>query len=381
VNGNRELVSQKSASVKIDPRRSWRLTRLVLPIAFVSATILLVFASVAAAGPSINGTTHIVPGTTALNAIACGSQDFCVAVGSDSGEGVVVPVTDGIPGTPEAVPVTDALTAVSCPNSTTCTAVGYGPYSNPPEPTATAGYVIDITNGSWSNYWVVPGNGEPDAPDQVHLYGVACPRPSWCLAGGTDVYLGVVVLAIHGGPGTLESVAPFGGVQGIACRSKGFCLAAGDVEYTKQAGAVFPIVDGKPQGEGDGAAGVGILDGVACRSTTWCVSVGSSKHGDEGAVTLIIDQSPSGPKFVSTATVLNGVACSSRQNECLTVGANNDGKGVAVGINDGTPGIAQVVRGTQGLSGVACPSSTACLVVGSNDSHQGVLATVPLSPH
>ena len=46
-------------------------------------------------------TVEPVPGTTVLNGIACHGKANCVAVGVDSGEGVVVPITDGVPGTPQ----------------------------------------------------------------------------------------------------------------------------------------------------------------------------------------------------------------------------------------------------------------------------------------
>jgi hypothetical protein len=154
------------------PTRRWPIRLAVLAgVVLISAPVAVVsgMSTASATSQILNVSAQPVPGTDSLNGIACSSATYCVAVGADSGEGVIVPITDGVPGTPDMVPSTTSLKAVSCPNSNICIAVGYGPYTNPPEPTTTAGYVISISNGIWSNDWAVPGNGEPDAPDQVYL--------------------------------------------------------------------------------------------------------------------------------------------------------------------------------------------------------------------
>lgn len=272
-----------------------------------------------------------VPGAGSLNGVACGSATSCVAVGSDSGEGVIV-------------------------------------------------YVVSISNGIWSNDWAVPGNGEPGAPDQVSLYSIGCYRSS-CWGGGTSIYEGSVIAPIQdkGGPGALESVDPFGEVQGLAC-IKDFCAAVGQAisaSQPKSAAAAYSIVDGKLHDAGY-LSKARFLGGVACRSTSWCISVGTSYKQTQGVVALLIDNSLGAAEFVPTTGALDGVACSKTQNECLAVGFNNASEGVVLRIDGGAPRSVEVVKDAQDLTGVACPTNTSCLVVGDSDADQGVLGKVRL---
>jgi hypothetical protein len=64
--------------------------------------------------------------------------------------------------------------------------------------------------------------------------------------------------------------------------------------------------------------------------------------------------------------VLWGVACAG-VTSCEAVGqTSSSDQGVVMPITNGVPGTAYVVSGTTVLSGVACPSDTACVVVGAN---------------
>jgi hypothetical protein len=363
--------------------KEWRSRSVAVAAAlFISTPVVLVGGSATASASTrvVNAPAQVVPGTTSLNGIACHGHDNCVAVGSDSGEGVVVPITDGVPGTAEPVSATDSLTAVSCPTTTYCVAVGTGPYSNPPEPTQTAGYVVPITDGTPTGANVVPGMGMPGAPDQVYLYGVGCISATSCWAVGSSAYLGDVILPI--GSQNLEPVAPGYGLQGVACRDN-TCIAVGNEAVTSRKypygeGIAVAVTDGKAGSLG-GSPGTQTLNGVACRFSAWCFAVGSNTHDStEGVVVLVISQTIRNAVLVPGSAVLYGVGCRHvTQVDCVAVGSGSN-QGVVAPIYDGTPGAAHAVAGSDELSGVACPTSTSCLVVGGNSSDEGVLATVRL---
>jgi hypothetical protein len=57
-------------------------------------------------------------------AITCRATTYCVAVGSDSGDGAIVRVTNEIPATAQLVPAVGGLVGVSCFGTADCLAVG-----------------------------------------------------------------------------------------------------------------------------------------------------------------------------------------------------------------------------------------------------------------
>ncbi len=364
--------------------RSWRTHLGALgAIMTISALVVVVGGSAtASAGTGIvNGAAQVVPGTTALNGIACHGHNSCVAVGSEDGEGVVVPITGGIPGTPELVTGPSTLSAVSCPTITYCVAVGAGPYSNPPEPTQSAGYVVSITDGTPGGASPVPGMGMPGAPDQVSLNGVGCSSATSCWAVGSSAYLGDVILPL--GSSNLETVAQGYGLQAVACRQND-CIAVGNGystsrKYEYGEGIAVAITDGNGGALGE-TPGAQTLNGVACRSAVWCAAVGGNLHDStEGVVVLVVNQTFHNTELVPGSAVLYGVGCRATSVDCIAVGSGSN-EGVVAGIYDGTPGTAHAVAGSDELSGVACPTNTSCLVVGGNSSDQGVMAMIHLPP-
>ncbi len=358
--------------------RSWH-SRLGLLAAIVSISAPAGFiggsATASAATRVANGTGEAVPGTAVLNGIACHGHDNCVAVGSTGtypNEGVVVPITDGIPGTPELVPGSDSLTAVSCPTTTSCLAVGYGPYTLPPNRMAIEGVVVGITDGVPGGINPVIGQGQIGVIDSVFLYGVGCSTDNSCFVGGSDYYLAGIVVRVK--PNYVGNEIPVSenSINAVACQKPSFCIAVGQ-------GTVIFISYGKTANEGS-PSGAGGLSSVSCRNAQWCLIGGVNGHGNEGAVALIVSKSLRAAEVVSGTSVINGVSCRATTVDCLAVGDNSSGEGVVAGIYDGTPGSAQAVVGTTGLNGVACLTNTSCLVVGTNGSGEGVMAMIHLPP-
>ncbi len=71
---------------------------------------------------------------------------------------------------------------------------------------------------------------------------------------------------------------------------------------------------------------------------------------------------------VAAASGLSGVACPT-STTCVAVGSTQSGtNGLIVPIDNGVPGTAQSDTSTQDLTAIACPSATTCVALGSNSS-------------
>ena len=124
-----------------------------------------------------------VAGVSVLNGIACESATQCIAVGSSqSGEGVVVPVSNSVAGEPVAVAGTTSLQSVACEGGGTCIGVGVGASGE--------GVVVPISNAVPGAATTVANAGELD--------GVACLGSSCVAVGADPAYSHSVVMDITG---------------------------------------------------------------------------------------------------------------------------------------------------------------------------------------
>jgi uncharacterized repeat protein (TIGR02543 family) len=311
--------------------------------------------------------TQTIPGTTQLEGVACPSATTCEAVGYNSTpEGVVVPITSGVPGSPVTVSGTSELLGVACPSATTCEAVGYN--------SSDEGVVVPITSG-------VPGSPVTVSGTEF-LNGVACPSTTTCDAvGATQVTVGVSLVSIglvvpitSGVPGSPVTVSGTAQLFGVACPSATICEAVGATQVTVDnvltlTGVVVPITSGV-LGSPVTVSGTFELDGVACPSTTSC------EAGGDGVVVPITSGVPGSAAAVSGTGQLYGVACSSATT-CEAVGT--DGDGVVVPITSGVPGSAVTPSGTYELDGIVCPTTTTCEAVGDNSTPEGVVVLITTS--
>jgi hypothetical protein len=145
----------------------------------------------------------------------------CEAVGSNSNQGVVVPISRGTSGTAQAVPGTSNLSGVACPRASTCYGVGYGFNS---DFSSVEGVVVPITDG-------VPRTAQAVSAPATVLQGVACPNATTCEAVGVNevnfLFHGVVVPISEGTPGTSQAVSGTAKLYGVACASAITCEAVG----------------------------------------------------------------------------------------------------------------------------------------------------------
>jgi peptidoglycan/xylan/chitin deacetylase (PgdA/CDA1 family) len=270
-----------------------------------------------------SATVQPVAGTARLNGVACPTTT-CVAVGlnpdGQGGEqGVVVPVTNGVPGSAVVVPGTARLAAVACSSTTTCEAVGL----TSSNPSASQGVVVPVTNGT-------PGTAQPVA-GTTGLDGVACPAAGTCVAvGDNSSYQGVVVPVTNGAPGSAQAVPGTTTLDGVACPTATTCEAIGGL-------GLVPITNGTPGPAQPGPVGAALV-GVACPTASTCEAVGTNNSTGQGAVVPVVNGTPGAVQTVAGSSYLFGVACPTA-SRCETAGliytsagAGSDGVVAAVAI-------------------------------------------------
>ena len=371
---------------------AWRLLVLGGIGVILGITTGVAAASSPASPPPVSSSgVQPVPGTGSLDGVACSSASSCVAVGSVAGQGVVVPIDNGVAGTPQAVSGADNLTSVWCSTAGSCIAVGTGPYRIPPEPTVDVGVVAGIENGIAGG--AAPemiGNGLPGAPDGVNPSGVSCTDPEHCMAVGTATYEdGFVVNIVRGEAAqTLQSLGPLT-MSGVECMENDWCAVAGQVTRADSPHA-FGVVDFVQIGGSKGRIGFGPsfgygdgsnLNGVAChdQSREFCVMAGADRHS--GALFSVVGESSGQMQAVAGSSSLNDVACAGTY-WCVAVGQTPTGQAAIVPVGWDVPRRLHSVSGADQFNGVSCPTPHFCVAVGytgPQNPSTGVIDTFPVS--
>ena len=362
-----------------------------------------------------------------LSGVACLSTNSCYAVGGTSDK-TLVQRWDGTEWSIVASPnpprvAYTSLADVSCANARSCFAVG----SSQSGTGNTVGrQLIEQWDGT---RWSIVVSPKPPGAANTHLTDVACLSPKKCFAVGTwsksNGAEGKTL--IEQWDGTRWSIAPSpnppGGsspyLGGVACSSAKHCVAVGSyrtsqgTEATSSTGFIpddgtlyrtlveqwdgtrWSIIP-SPTPPGTSYPG---LAAVACHSAKSCVAVGGSVAFPEGtpsgrapaAGTTLVEEwngtswsivpSPNPPGASGGDSVsLGGVACPSA-TRCLAVGSYGccEDNTAFVEQWDGT-GWSMVttptLSGSYGLGAVACPSTTSCFAVG-----EDITARAPLIEH
>ena len=266
------------------------------------------------------------------------------------------------------------LFGVSCAGVSECWAVG----ANRDGP---GGGQQPLIEGYGASGWSVVTNR---VPGNAALYGVACPAHDDCWAvgatGPSSAQTGLVLHDDGTGWSTAASPASPGpsSLDAVACAAVDNCWAVGS------AGAQHTLVerfDGTSWSvvtSPDTGAGAATLSGVTCTAASDCWAVGGDTAGATSAP-LIEHDTGSGWTIVhsavplfSTGSSLQAVACISESN-CWAVGVSRSAGGGAQGLSEQFTGTAwAVIRGptaarnhVASFSGVTCPDSDDCWVVGS----------------
>ncbi len=365
----------------------------------------------------------------ALSAPSCWSAGNCVSVGhyfdqTTTEQGVVVPITDGLPGSAAnvALPKDAApsmrsvdLTQASCTAGGACVAVGH--YTDASK--TVHALVVPIQNG-------VPGQGQevklPQGAQSSQLYSVSCPVAGYCVAAGyysnTEGNQPLVVPIINGvagqGVGATQPANAFPASGGntqdasltkVACSAAASCVAVGS--YLDSSGVdyqalVVPIA-GATVGSGlevklPTNVGAATLDAVGCRPDGPCVAAGEAYSGATGVNVIwpIVVQITGGQPAPATEIALpsggsrwssfHDVACDT--SSCQAVGqytnnANLPLAAVATVAPAATPVLAGVTLPANPtsaprslLASVACPDAGFCLSVGTAFNSDSLLVPV-----
>jgi len=267
----------------------------------------------------------------ALEAVACPTATYCIAVGGD--DGVLASHNGGLSWTDVLVPTSHFLYGVACPTQIHCVAVG------------DLGTALVTDDGGRS--WTVRPTGT-----HVPLTSVSCPSASRCVAVGDGV---TVVTSDDGGqhwrrePGDVLGTA-----DAVACSSTSQCTAVtsnANEDLVTSYGSPYRTVS-IPFGPLDALFP---MHGIAC---TGQQCVGAGGHG------LLARSSNGGATWSAldggTIEDLQGVACPTIV-DCVVVGPAGS---VLITSNGGTTWTTRPSQSDEPLLGVACPTSTRCVAVG-----------------
>jgi hypothetical protein len=331
---------------------------------YVDSTNTSQLAVIAESGASWTATEaplpfNALPGLSQINAMACATASNCVAVGeyfdaegnpqawllTGSGESWTW-IEAPLPHNAGTARIAD-LFSVSC--AATCVAIGsYNDATGSGQ-----GLILTGSGPSWTAAEApLPANASP--LDGATLYSVACPSATVCVADGyyidTSHNQQGVLLAASGAswtateaplPANADPNGPDVLLDGVACASASKCVATGDYNSSGQKGLLLTrsgtswIATEAPVPPGSSPAGSSDITSVACAPASECVAISSDSPATRGVPLLL---SWSGTSWTAT-------------NAPLPTGANP--------------------RGAISLRSVACPSATACVVVGVYSDNSG----------
>ncbi len=344
-----------------------------------------------------------------LQGVSCTAASACTAVGSyTNSAGTGVTLAERWNGTSWAIQTTpnpsgaksSELWGVSCTAASACSAVG--DYQNS---TGTRVTLAERWNGT---SWTIQTTPNPSGAKSTELEGVSCTTASACTAVGYyENSAGTFVTLAERWTGTSWAIqttpnpsgAKSSALSGVSCTTASACTAVGS--YTNSAGTGVTLAERwtgtswaiqttpNPSGAKSSA-----LSGVSCTTASACTAAGSYTNSAGTEVTLAerwnatswtiqTTPNPSGTQ----GSDLSGVSCTSA-TACTTVGDN------AVSYENqtlaerwtGTSWTIQTTPNPTGnlgagsvdsdLSGVSCPSTTACTAVGDYLGPAGVF--IPL---
>jgi hypothetical protein len=343
-----------------------------------------------------------------LNAVSCTSSSACRAVGDyTNGSGVPLAMAEAWNGTawsvqtipsPQGV-TSSVLSAVSCTSAAACVAVGY--YDN--------GSGVDLSladnwNGKTWTARTPPNPVSTTGTVSSFLNAVSCTSATACRAVGFylngsgiqspvgDVWNGTA-WALETPPDLTGASDSF--LNAVSCISATACRAVGD--FTNNLGNQLILVEtlstttwtpGTPPDPT--SPGSSVLNSVSCPSATACAAVGAYTNSSGNQVALAesgsgntwaVQPSPNPPAAASS--VLSGVSCPSA-TACAAVGNYTTGSGSQVALASVWNGSSWKVRAvpvpksatSSVLNAVSCSSATACTAVGSYTSNAQVFTLV-----
>ncbi len=309
-----------------------------------------------------------------LFTVSCASTNSCQAVGYDENDvGTAKVLVEGWNGTRWAIEAAPGMAAlgslfgVSCPRASDCIAVGVANSGAP---------LAERWDGS---QWSLLSPARPPGVKNVTLSDVSCSSASDCVTAGYTVNKveGFATLSEvwNGATWTIEQVpTPAGATQAalgtLSCASAKSCLAVGEFYRTglqshvlaeSWNGTAWKILPG---------SGRGSLNAVSCPSADQCTVVGAGPLAESWNGTAWTTETVASLDG-TTQSSLGDVSCSAAST-CTAVGSYWSG-GTEESLAERRSASAWTVEPTPDpagsrnttLEGVSCPSSSACVAVGS----------------
>jgi hypothetical protein len=213
---------------------------------------------------------------------------------------------------------------------------------------------------------------------KTYAEGIACPKgkapaKETCVVPGTTSTASNTLSLIHKGvPKSTTTVSP-GGLA-PTCPTATVCVLAG----ASTSGGTLEWFASGVAGSTSTVSGADNLLGVACTSATKCVGVGYHNGAEtptgeiqNGEIAIVTDGSNATAKRIPGMSEVTGVACPT-STMCVAVGTKGNFKHAAlVTIKKGKIGKARVVHGSAQLANVACGSKTTCWATGYSVSKKG----------
>jgi len=388
--------------------------RSVLMGAMVTAVIMCASGPVGAATAVWKVQKTPSPGTApVLDAVSCPSTRACTAVGQYGNiSGIGATLAEHWHGSSWAVQKTpnpgsggtagNAPYAVSCSSASACTAVGdYDLFAS--------GIISSLAERWNGSRWAVqktpnPGGSVGGSSYGTVLSGVSCPSASSCTAVGyyntpAHVYPHTLVEHWNGSRWAVQSTShsPFDSwLTAVSCSSASACTAVGVVDNGSGQGDGLTLAE-RWNGNSwavqaiptPGGLRASYLNGVSCPTARACTAVGYyyAKGGSAGRRPLAerwngskwIVQPMRAPQGSGLGTVLSGVSCPSA-SACTAVGYYDNSSFVDFTLAEHWNGSSWAHQSTPNpgrssgshLYGVSCPSATVCTAVGQYGSGIGV---------
>ncbi len=263
---------------------------------------------------------------------------------------------------------------VNCVSSTFCVAVGAQVGASGFDQTL----IEDTTDGSGSNWTVMPSPNPAGASAYNDLYSVSCLTPSFCVAAGSDTSSSGVQLPlaeIYNGslwvdsstqtpPGSQNAI-----FNSITCISPSSCVAVGT--YADSSGNYNTLIESY-SGSGwqidpspnPAVGGQNTLWGISCAGTSYCMTAGGGM-GSSAYQNIALESFDGGQSWNSTSSApievgpnggittnndFDGVTCLGESN-CLVSGFYENSSNISQAI-------VEIYSGSWALGSVQNPSSS-----------------------
>jgi hypothetical protein len=359
-------------------RERLTLTGVVVGIAAVAALGVTApaVAAPAAAKPKVSS-VHIIAGKVYAEGVACPSgkpatKENCDVVGDTSaGTNVISVVHHGKPG--GLTTVTPGGGTITCPSAKVCVVAGAETSTGPGGAVGTLEW---LTTGAPSVTVEVTGTND--------LTGVACPSPTRCVAAGyfngkstatsTKQYGEVAIVNSNETTVHAHRVAKTDTLSGVGCGSATKCVVVGFGGPNATHHAVVVDVSKGHIGSARSAPGAGQLNDISCGTATTCWATGEHSSAKGRISTVVVKVSKGKPKHaLGGPEDVGGISCVTATTCYLgggkLTGSGQNSTGEVFRLVSGHVKSKRLIKHTMGFSSIACPTTSSCIVTGTQSFH------------